>query len=173
MNTKEIVLTITEMTCAACSSRIERVLNKVEGILHVHVNLTTEQATIQYDPNILSLSLIIEKIKGLGFGVNTTKNIFQVQGMTATSCGTRIEKVLNQTMGVYQFEVNETLEQVSITYIPNLISEQALVEQIELLGFRVLSDNKNNPPHPTKMNAQEKLKIRLWRSEERRVGKER
>ena len=38
------------MTCAACSNRIEKVLNKTTGVKQATVNLTTEQATIDYYP---------------------------------------------------------------------------------------------------------------------------
>ena len=41
------------MTCA-CSNRIEKVLNKTEGIQHATVNLTTEQALVSYYPNAIN-----------------------------------------------------------------------------------------------------------------------
>ena len=40
---------VTGMTCAACSSRVERVLNKMEGVTKAEVNLATEDLHIDYD----------------------------------------------------------------------------------------------------------------------------
>ena len=44
-----IELPITGMTCASCANRIERKLNKLDGV-HASVNYATEKATVDYDP---------------------------------------------------------------------------------------------------------------------------
>src|SRR5690554_126431 len=36
------------MTCAACSSRVEKVLSKIEGVKSVNVNLALNKGTIEY-----------------------------------------------------------------------------------------------------------------------------
>ncbi len=55
------------MHCAACSARIERVVGNLDGIMHCSVNLATEKAKIDYDPQAISLGAIKEAITGLGF----------------------------------------------------------------------------------------------------------
>ncbi len=49
-NTKKTTLDITGMTCAACSNRIEKKLNKLDDV-NAQVNLTTEKATVEYNPD--------------------------------------------------------------------------------------------------------------------------
>src|SRR5699024_412422 len=93
--TKDITVGITGMTCAACSSRIERVLKKIDGV-EAQVNLTTEKANIHYDPDVMSFDDISEKIEHLGFGVQSEKLEFDVLGMTCAACSNRVEKVLNK-----------------------------------------------------------------------------
>ena len=39
------------MTCASCVARIERKLNKLEGV-EATVNFATEQATVRHDPSV-------------------------------------------------------------------------------------------------------------------------
>jgi len=68
MTNKKIVADISGMHCAACSSRIERVVSMIEGVEECSVNLATEKATFSFDPALTSLALITEKISGLGFG---------------------------------------------------------------------------------------------------------
>src|SRR5699024_1434263 len=51
------------MTCEACSTRIEKVLNKQEEVRQAAVNLTTETAPIEYNPVLTDMKAIIEKIK--------------------------------------------------------------------------------------------------------------
>ena len=55
------------MHCAACSSRIERVVGNMEGVSHCSVNLATEKAKISYDPLATSVTAIEEAVAGLGF----------------------------------------------------------------------------------------------------------
>ncbi len=65
MQTQE--LKIGGMTCAACSGRIERVLQKLDGVSQVNVNLTTSIATVVFSEEIISLEDIIQRIIKLGF----------------------------------------------------------------------------------------------------------
>lgn len=64
---QKVELDVFGMTCAACSTRIEKVLNKQEGVKHATVNLTTETASIEYNPGLTDTKAIIEKIKNVGY----------------------------------------------------------------------------------------------------------
>jgi Cu+-exporting ATPase len=66
MSKKESIK-ISGMSCAACSARIEKVLNKVEGIEQAAVNLASEKATIKYDSSKLKLSDVIKVVDNLGY----------------------------------------------------------------------------------------------------------
>jgi len=70
MKTKE-VLKISGMTCASCSAKIERKLNKLDGVENVNVNLIAEKATFDYNESKLKLNDIVNMIKGLGYGAET------------------------------------------------------------------------------------------------------
>lgn len=59
---------ITGMTCAACSSRIEKGLNKMGGVLNANVNLALEKATVEYNPSEVSVKEMIQKVENLGYG---------------------------------------------------------------------------------------------------------
>lgn len=61
-------LAITGMTCAACSNRIEKGLNRLEGVYQAHVNLALEKATVEYNPSTLQVSDLIGKVEALGYG---------------------------------------------------------------------------------------------------------
>lgn len=56
------------MTCASCSSAVERVTRKLEGVESSEVNLTTNRMTIVYDDNSLKPEDIIGKVERAGFG---------------------------------------------------------------------------------------------------------
>jgi P-type Cu+ transporter len=60
-------LDISGMTCAACSTRIEKSLNRMEGISKASVNLTGETGTVEYNPAVVSVEDILTKIEKLGY----------------------------------------------------------------------------------------------------------
>ncbi|WP_031480888.1 heavy metal translocating P-type ATPase [Maridesulfovibrio frigidus] len=63
----EVLLPISGMTCSACSSRLERVLNVTDGIIEAAVNLPGESATIKFNSAIISLRNIRQTISDIGF----------------------------------------------------------------------------------------------------------
>jgi Cu+-exporting ATPase len=65
--TERIDLPVTGMTCAACAARIERSLNKAEGVEQASVNLATERATVQFDPAVTNLDAIVGTIRSAGY----------------------------------------------------------------------------------------------------------
>ena len=62
------LLDITGMSCSACSSRIEKVVSRMEGVEEIAVNLLTNKAQITYDESKLDSTAIIARIEKLGFG---------------------------------------------------------------------------------------------------------
>ncbi|WP_181349569.1 heavy metal translocating P-type ATPase [Thalassobacillus sp. CUG 92003] len=134
MAQKELDLAITGMTCAACSSRIEKVLNKTEGV-EAHVNLPMEKAQIHYDPGAISPSILIETIERLGYGVEPEPLEVDVHGMTCAACSSRIEKVLNKMEGIDEAAINLTNETGKITYFKGVTSQQAIIDRIQKLGY--------------------------------------
>jgi Cu+-exporting ATPase len=67
--TAKAELAVTGMTCASCSSRVERALNKVSGVLEASVNLATERATISYLPQVATTAELKAAVVEAGYGV--------------------------------------------------------------------------------------------------------
>lgn len=135
MATKETTVQITGMTCAACSTRIEKALNKMDGVENATVNLALEKSTIQYDSEKIKPTDIDQKIAKLGYHTVKNKAELNISGMTCAACATRIEKGLNKTPGVEQANVNLALEKATIEYNPAEIDAAALIARIEKLGY--------------------------------------
>ncbi|WP_243355713.1 heavy metal translocating P-type ATPase [Bacillus litorisediminis] len=55
------------MTCAACATRIEKGLKKLEGVQSAAVNLALETGTVEYNPSQVSVQDMIEKVKSIGY----------------------------------------------------------------------------------------------------------
>lgn len=65
--TKTVTIPIGGMTCAACAARVERALNKGEGITKASVNFATEKAAVEYNPQQIRLSEIRRIIEEAGY----------------------------------------------------------------------------------------------------------
>jgi Cu+-exporting ATPase len=69
VETAEIALPITGMTCASCVNRIDRFLRKADGVSEVSVNLATESATIRYLPELTGAADLAKVIANAGYEV--------------------------------------------------------------------------------------------------------
>lgn len=156
----QLQLDITGMTCAACSSRVEKVLNRLEGV-EAQVNLTTEKATISYDEQVIEPNEIIHTIEKLGYGVAEEKAEYDVFGMTCAACSARIEKVLNRQPGIKQATVNLTNETATIEYTPSLINDQKIRDVIQNLGYEAKErmDQAEKQSHKDKQLQSMKVKL--------------
>lgn len=59
-------LGVTGMTCTSCSSRVQRKLNKVEGV-DATVNFSTETASVTYDPSRVDETGILDIVRNAGY----------------------------------------------------------------------------------------------------------
>ncbi|MGW8959795.1 heavy metal translocating P-type ATPase [Paenibacillus sp. NPDC055715] len=132
---KQTTLHITGMSCAACASRIEKGLNRIDGVAQANVNLALEQASISYDPKQADIPDFRDKIASLGFGTVSEEANLNVTGMTCAACATRIEKGLNRMPGVTGATVNLAMETAHVEYAAGSIAVGDLVSKIEQLGY--------------------------------------
>jgi len=81
---KELV--VEGMSCAACSSAVERILNKKEAVELASVNLTTKKLNVTFDEEKLSLDNIKEMIAKAGFEafdiIEEKTVVIPIDGMT-------------------------------------------------------------------------------------------
>ncbi|MEK4083552.1 heavy metal translocating P-type ATPase [Psychrobacillus sp. FSL K6-1415] len=149
---KETSLQITGMTCAACATRIEKGLNKLEGVEEANVNLALEKSMIKYDPEKLTNQELEKKIQDLGYGVAKENKEFAITGMTCAACATRIEKGLNKLEGVSFANVNLALENATIEYNPSQVNVSDIIARVEKLGYGAINkeDDKEAIDHREK-----------------------
>lgn len=63
-------LGVTGMTCTSCSGRVERKLNKLDGV-EATVNFATESAAVTYDPGKADTDILIDTVRGAGYDAFT------------------------------------------------------------------------------------------------------
>jgi len=65
--TERIELDLQGMTCASCANRIERKLNKLEGV-EATVNFATERAAVSFDPRLVAPDDLVRTVEAAGYG---------------------------------------------------------------------------------------------------------
>lgn len=70
-------LKISGMSCAACASKIEKKLSKLGGVSKANVNLSTEKATIEYDPEEIKVSEMIRAVESIGYKAEKVEEIVE------------------------------------------------------------------------------------------------
>lgn len=139
---KKVKLAVKGMHCAACSSRIEKVVGTMEGVDNVSVNLAAETMELAWDTSVQSFGDISGRVKEMGFELVREKNddtvrlSLAISGMHCASCSTRIEKVLSETPGVLSVAVNLANEIGTVRYGKDKISQRKIREIISGLGFK-------------------------------------
>ncbi|MEK4860705.1 heavy metal translocating P-type ATPase [Staphylococcus sp. FSL W8-0774] len=133
-NNKKTTIDITGMTCAACSNRIEKKLNKLDDVT-AQVNITTEQATIDDHQGQYNTEDYVNEIQHLGYDVVKESVELTISGMTCAACSNRIEKVLNKIDGVINANVNLTTEQATVEYYRGVVNSDDFISKIQNLGY--------------------------------------
>jgi Cu+-exporting ATPase len=121
------------MTCASCVSRVERVLNRRDGVTNASVNLATETATVTgAAPDIDDLRAALGKA---GFPARTETIRLSVSNMTCASCVARVEKVLARQTGVLSAHVNLATEEADITVLAGSGALDAALSALGKAGY--------------------------------------
>ncbi len=136
--TKQIGLPITGMTCANCVSTVERNLKKVNGVQNARVNLSSERAAIEYDPNLAEVSDMISRIQRAGYDVATGEADLMIRRMSDDNDARRLETSLRGLEGVLDAQVNFTTERARVIYISTIISPADMRRGVSAAGFEVV-----------------------------------
>ncbi|MDY6955246.1 MAG: heavy metal translocating P-type ATPase, partial [Thermodesulfobacteriota bacterium] len=142
----KVTLNIRGMTCAACVRRVEQGLQDLFGVKGAVVNLATEKATVEYDPSVLSLERLHEKILELGYDVaglekptdRVAKTTIAIGGMTCAACVRRVEEALNRVEGVHAASVNLATGKATVSHQAAWAGVDGLKRVIADAGYEFL-----------------------------------
>ncbi|WP_308639599.1 heavy metal translocating P-type ATPase [Paenibacillus silvisoli] len=135
---QQTTIQIAGMTCAACANRIEKGLQKLEGVEQANVNFALEKASVSYDPMKVNVSEMEQKIEDLGYGISKDEVDLQLMGMTCAACASRIEKGLRKLAGVRSATVNFAAETAHVVFNANDVSVTDMIKKIDQLGYQAV-----------------------------------
>jgi Cu+-exporting ATPase len=153
------VVSISGMTCGACTSAVEGGFKDVDGVVKFNISLLAERAVITHDPSKLSAEQVVEIIDDRGFDAeiissqksgiqqsHTTSSIqLKIYGLPDRDSANTLEDLLRQRSGVISAIINLSTSRATINYNPSLIGLRALVEAVEEAGYNALvADSEDN-----------------------------
>ncbi len=136
---ERIDLPITGMTCAACANRIEKSLNKAEGVRKANVNFATSRATVEYDPSATGVRQLVDTVKDVGYGTTGHARADFVVDDSARPSGSAqpLENHLARQKGIVSTDFNLGKMQVRVEYLMGSTDPTTIQQAIEDFGYRV------------------------------------
>jgi Cu+-exporting ATPase len=135
---KKAELKISGMTCAMCSSTIEKSLAGLPGVLKAQVNLGNELASVEYDPTQVNIGDLEQAVTSVGYGIVNEKVILRIGGMTCATCEKTVTDALQHLDGVVNVTVNLATEKASVTYNQRMVSLADMKKAVEGAGYQYL-----------------------------------
>ncbi|WP_081412829.1 heavy metal translocating P-type ATPase [Chitinilyticum aquatile] len=153
-----LTIPVTGMSCAACATRLEKVLNRLEGI-SAEVSFASESAKLHLaSPDRLGAALAA--VGKAGFSVPMTTLELQVEGITCAACVARIEKVLHRQPGVTAV-VNIATNVATLTFPAGAFDEHAAIQSIQKAGYTATTIQNKSLQDNTSKGKQEWLLLAL------------
>lgn len=146
MTDKKTNIEIDGMHCASCVASVEKSLKKLEGVKIANVNLTTESASIEYDPEKVDLEAFKKAVEDVGYEVrdNSAKQTLRIDGMHCASCVASVEKALKGIDGVQNATVNLATETAQVTFNPKFVSMADFITAVDNVGYEVVNDEQGD-----------------------------
>ncbi len=146
-SSEKVTLNISGMTCASCVRRVEQGLEDSEGVQKAEVNFATDKATVEYDPSLLNVEQLSDKVKALGYEVvgfdrltegDLKKTTISVGGMTCAACVRRVESALGSADGVTEASVNLATGRATVIHRADWVGLEGLKKIVSEAGYEFL-----------------------------------
>jgi Cu+-exporting ATPase len=133
---KRAELKVSGMVCAACTATIEKALKKLDGVSRAEINLGTEIASVEYDPEKLKLVDIEKAIREVGYDVIDQKVVLKIGGMVCAMCVGALEIALKKLDGVVDVRVNLAAEKAYVTFNPRIVGLEDMKKAVLETGYQ-------------------------------------
>ncbi|WP_096186281.1 heavy metal translocating P-type ATPase [Evansella halocellulosilytica] len=165
MESNKQIFSVKGMTCASCVRRVEKGIEKVDGVRSVNVNLAANQAQVEYDPSATNKDEIVEAISNTGYEAkvqnddSANKYLFSVKGMTCASCVNRVEKAIQKVEGTESVNVNLAANQAQVKGNSTL-DPQAVIDRIKKIGYDASIMEESGPDDQEDEQEKETAKLK-------------
>lgn len=152
---KQDNMKISGMTCSACANRVEKVVNKLDGVESAVVNFATETLTVKFEEDKLNNQDIKNTVEKAGYkiAVEAHTHSFKIEGMTCSACANRVEKVTKKIDGVIDSNVNFATEKLTIIVDSDKVTIGDIRASVEKAGYSVVLEEDKEEEAPKRDEA--------------------
>jgi len=135
MSRRTTHLAIQGMSCANCSATITEAVEGLDGVSEATVNYATDEGSVEYDPDVVSLTEIYDAVEDAGYEPQRATVSIAISDMTCANCAETNEAALEGVPGVIDVEVNYATDEAQVAYNPEDVSRDALYDAVEEAGY--------------------------------------
>ncbi|MDX1747572.1 MAG: heavy metal-associated domain-containing protein, partial [Halobacteriales archaeon] len=106
------------MSCANCSQTITDAVTALDGVSDANINFATDEGSVAYDPDDVSLARIFEAIEDAGYTPVTDTVSVGITDMSCANCSETVQEALERVPGVVSADVNVATDEARVTYNP-------------------------------------------------------
>jgi Cu+-exporting ATPase len=140
MNNRTTQLDIRGMSCATCSQSITESVRDLAGVSDASINYATNEGTVEYDPDEVSLADIYAAVDNAGYEAVSASTTIAITDMTCSNCAETNQQALCDVPGVISAEVNYATDEANIEYNPADTDRERLYAAIEDAGYSPVRD---------------------------------
>jgi Cu+-exporting ATPase len=155
------------MMCGHCENAVATALKNHPGVSDVTASFEKEVVALNLDTGQSSLDDLNTTILDQGYfltpqeeapppeeedlattepDVNESRDIsFNIQGMTCANCSLAIEKAFKGTKGIQSTTINLPLEKGFVTYDPDILDDDAVLEIVKGAGYSAFLEKETQP----------------------------
>ncbi len=160
-------LSISGMSCAACSARIEKAVAKLDGVNEISVNLALESARVDFSGNDITIDEITAAIEKAGYGARpqeeeeTQHAVLAIEGISCAACVNRIEKAVNKLDETIDISLNPASGEARLNYNTKRIKLYQITDAISDAGYRAVRIEEDETDAAAEMRKLEQKKLKF------------
>jgi Cu+-exporting ATPase len=135
MSTTTTHLDVRGMSCANCSKTVSDALESLDGVEEASVNVATDEASVTYDPERVTLAEIYDAVEDAGYDPVEATATVGIADMSCANCADANRTALESTPGVVRAEVNYATDEATVVYNPADASLSDLYDAVESAGY--------------------------------------
>lgn len=135
MSQRKSQINIQGMSCANCSQTISDAVSSLDGVAEANINFATDEGSVVYNPEKVSLGEIFDAIEEAGYSPITDSVTIGVTDMSCANCSETIQDALKRTPGVVDADANFATDEVQVTYNPAEATLEDFYDAIEDAGY--------------------------------------
>jgi Cu+-exporting ATPase len=129
------------MSCANCSQTIADAVSSLDGVSNADINYATDEGSVEYDPEVVSLGEIYDAIEDAGYSPVAESVTIAITDMSCANCSATVTEALERTPGVVEADVNFATDEAQVRYDPAEADLGDLYDAIEDAGYSPVREN--------------------------------